>query len=105
MATKKTTTRGQDPHGIGAQDGFLSDLPLYTRDSLRPNRYAAKPGRGALAFAQGSSMMQCFGQEEMDPNDPGDTSAGGAAVRPAVGLPKAYNAPEGAPDDTATGWL
>lgn len=102
---KKSTKSGEDPHGIGAQDGFLSELPVYTRDSLRPNPYSARPGRGALAFAQGTSMMQCFGQEEMDGNDIYDASAGGAAVRPAVGLPKAKDTPRGAPDDTASGWL
>ena len=102
---KKSSGTTKDPHGIGAQDAFLDGLPLYGQDSLRPNPYPAKPSRGVLAFAQGTSMMQCFGQEEMNPDDFLDASAGGAAVRPAVGLPKSNNTPEGTPDDTASGWL
>lgn len=94
---KKSTKRDDD--------GFLDGLPTYEQDSLRPNPYPARAGRGPLAFAQGTSMMQCFGQEENNPNDIYDASAGGAAVRPAVGLPKSYNTPKGAPDDTASGWL
>lgn len=91
---------GHDPDNDG-----LPLLPRFRRDELRPNPHSAIQARGPLAFAQGSSMVADFGQGE-DPQGlycP-DTSAGGARVRPALGLPKRATA-ESKPDDTARGWL
>jgi hypothetical protein len=69
-------------------------FPKYKqKNTLRPNPHAADPSRGDLAYAQGSSTMGDFGDE-------------GAAVRPALGLPKDMRVvAQGQPDPTVHGFI
>lgn len=80
--------------GRGGQGtaGPRASLPVYRRNSLRPNPHVAEPARGDLAYAQGTIMWGDFGDD-------------GAAVRPALGLPPTSPPPkEGQLDDTKAGW-